>query len=140
VIVRTDIRDRALPWTALMAHTRHLPNDLNLDWGSRRSALSVYVLWSLLVLGWWRGSAWLFAALPVVVLLACNRYLYVFFLRERALWFLLRVISVHWLYFTYSALVFAGGVLVAGLVRRRAGETHGYPAAVGNQERVVRIG
>jgi hypothetical protein len=41
-IVRTDLRDRALPWTALIARTRCLPDDLNLDWASRASALSVY--------------------------------------------------------------------------------------------------
>ncbi len=120
-ILRTDIRDRALPWTALIARTRLLPNDLNLDVASRLSAFSVYALVGLLVLGWWAPLAWLAALVPLTVLLASNRDLYQFFSRVRGRWFMLRVLPLHWLYYAYSALVFGGGLLLGPVVYRRRG-------------------
>jgi glycosyltransferase involved in cell wall biosynthesis len=108
-ILQTDIRDRALPWTALIMRSRSLPNDLNLNAASRVSAVSVFALAALLVLGWMKRPAWLAAALPLGALLGCNRGLYLFFLRKRGLWFTLRVLPVHGLYYAYSALAFAYG-------------------------------
>jgi glycosyltransferase involved in cell wall biosynthesis len=118
-IIRTDIRDRAVPWTALIARTRHLPDDLNLDWGSRVSALAACGLGGLLVGGWWEATAWLIAGLPLAVLLACNRRLYAFFWRERGPWFRMRVLPLHWLYLVYSALAFVGYLLVRPIVWSR---------------------
>jgi GT2 family glycosyltransferase len=117
-IIRTDIRDRALPWSALIARTRHLPNDLNLTWSSRVSATAVLWLATLLVLGRWQPLAWLMAVIPSMVLLVCNWRLYAFFLRERGLIFVLRVIPVHWLYFAYSSATFAGCMLVSAIGHR----------------------
>lgn len=110
-ILETDIRDRALPWTALIVRTGHLPDDLNLDWVSRASAVSVHALLGLLVLGRWWRAAWSAALLPLLVLLLGNRRLYAFFLRERGPSFLLGAVPLHWLYYAYSSLAFAGGTL-----------------------------
>jgi GT2 family glycosyltransferase len=123
-IIKTDIRDRALPWTKLIHHTGHLPNDLNLDTGSRASAIGVCLLTGLMGLGLWRPVAWLATPVPVAVLLGFNHRLYRFFLRERGLWFLLRALPVHWLYYAYSTLAFAAG-LSHGLLRTRGGRTKG---------------
>jgi glycosyltransferase involved in cell wall biosynthesis len=130
-IIRTDVRDRALPWSALIARTRHLPNDLNLDWTSRISAASVYALASLLILGAWDKTAWVLAALPLLVLLESNTRLYGFFLRERGLWFLLRVLPLHWLYLFYSAAVFSAYMLVAVVMRQRDGRARNNARATG---------
>jgi glycosyltransferase involved in cell wall biosynthesis len=130
-IIRTDVRDRALPWSALIARTGYLPNDLNLDWSSRISAVSVYTLASLLVLGAWDTTAWVLAALPLLVLLGSNTRLYGFFLRERGLWFLLRVLPLHWLYLFYSAGVFGSCMLVSTVMQRRDGRARNYTPATG---------
>jgi glycosyltransferase involved in cell wall biosynthesis len=130
-IIRTDVRDRALPWSALIARTGYLPNDLNLDWASRVSAVSVYALGSLLVLGVWQTIAWPLAALPLALLLACNRRLYAFFLRERGLWFLVRILPLHWLYLVYSAAVFAGCTLIGPMMRQRETRAREYVPATG---------
>jgi glycosyltransferase involved in cell wall biosynthesis len=113
-IVRTDLRDRAVPWSRLIAQTRRLPDDLNLSWSSRISAATVYALGGAVALRRW-------PAIPplVALLLALNARLYMFFFQARGAWFLLRVLPVHWLYYAYSALAFAGCVLVGGLVRQR---------------------
>lgn len=110
-ILKTDIRDRALPWTALIQRTRFMPNDLNLQTSGRVSALSVFALAALLVLGVWHAAFWLACFVPLLILLACNRALYGFLLRQRNLWFLLRALPMHWLYFAYSAVAFALGML-----------------------------
>ena len=130
-ILQTDIRDRALPWTALIMRTRTLPDDLNLNRASRASALSVFALLGLLGLGAIRRSAWLAATVPFGVLVACNRGLYGFFLRERGLWFTLRVLPVHWLYYGYSALAFAFGAAAYRWERRRRGVAD--PGAAGRR-------
>ena len=108
-IVKTDVRDRALPWTDLIARTGQLPNDLNLNTASRASAVSVYVLMGLLTLGTVRPLAWVAALLPIVMLLTCNRGLYAFFVRQRGVGFLLPALLMHWLYFGYSSVAFVGG-------------------------------
>ncbi len=117
-IVTTDIRDRALPWTALIQRTGHLPNDLNLQTSSRISALSVYTLIGLLVVGCWQPRAWAASLVPLLSLLACNRRLYAFFLKMRGPWFLLGALPLHWLYFAYSALAFGYGMGMARLRRQ----------------------
>src|SRR5207248_11160430 len=98
-MVKTDICDRALPWTALLLRTRYLPNDLNLDRTGRASALSVYALLGLLALGWWQPVAWMVGLFPLLILLGCNHHLYTFFLKRRGPWFLLRALPIHWLYY-----------------------------------------
>lgn len=47
-LIRTDIVDRAIPWSLLIVQARHLPNDLNLRVGQRISAF----LAGGLVLAW----------------------------------------------------------------------------------------
>lgn len=120
-ILRTDIRDRALPWTELIQRTGYLPNDLNLQRSGRLSAVSVYALAVLLILGGWRPLLWLAALVPLLLLLTCNRGLYGFFRRQRSVWFLLRALPLHWLYFAYSALVFGGALLIVLPIRQAAG-------------------
>jgi glycosyltransferase involved in cell wall biosynthesis len=110
-IVRTDIRDRALPWAELIRRTGELPNDLNLSHSSRASAISIFALGGLLVLGLFHPGALLLAILPLGVVLSCNRRLYQFFLRERGFLFLIRALPMHWLYYAYSALAFGTRVL-----------------------------
>ncbi len=117
-ILATDIRDRALPWTELIRRTGYLPNDLNLQRSGRISALSVFVLGGLLVLGCWLPRVWIACLVPLLALLACNRRLYAFFLKMRGPWFLLGALPLHWLYFAYSALAFGYGMVIARPERR----------------------
>jgi glycosyltransferase involved in cell wall biosynthesis len=128
-IIRTDIRDRSVPWTALITRTRQLPDDLNVNWPSRTSAVAVCVPAGILLVGWREASAWGLAVLPLGVLLACNRRLYAFLLRERGAWFLLRVLPMHWLYFAYSALTFAGYGMVGAVLRWLTRRTTRQPAS-----------
>lgn len=60
-MIRSDVRDRALPWTMLIRRERHLPNDLNLKSSQRASALVACVLAVLLLAASIRAP-WLLAA------------------------------------------------------------------------------
>jgi len=102
-IIRTDVRDRAVPWSSLIARTGHLPDDLNLNWSSRLSAGAVYALALAVTL-----RRWVVVPPLLALLMACNVRLYLFFLQARGAWFLLRILPMHWLYYAYSALAFAG--------------------------------
>jgi glycosyltransferase involved in cell wall biosynthesis len=48
-LIKSDVLDRGIPWTLLILQARNLPNDLNLRFSQRMSALLVYVI--LLCLG-----------------------------------------------------------------------------------------
>ena len=49
-LVKTDVFDRAIPWTLLIMQARNLPNDLNLKISQRLSAVLTFSL--LFFLGW----------------------------------------------------------------------------------------
>jgi len=120
-MLHTDIFDRALPWTALIVRTKTLPNDLNLNSSSRTSAVSVFALAGSLLLAWWAPVLLAVALVSATLLLALNRGLYGFFLRERGPWFMLRVLPVHWLYYGYSSVAFAFGMFSAKVLSAEGG-------------------
>jgi glycosyltransferase involved in cell wall biosynthesis len=118
-LLKTDFFDRALPWTRLILRDRRIINDLNLRHSSRASVMLVYVLLvALAAARWWPGFLAV-AGAAILLLLALNAPVYRFFLRRRNLWFALRVIPWHWLYYFYSGLAFAIGLTRYSFNRRR---------------------
>jgi GT2 family glycosyltransferase len=115
-IVRSDIRDRAIPWTRLIMEQAHLPQDLNTTVRSRLSAAAAWAAvtasFAALVVP---GAVWVaVAALAALVFL--NADLYGFFLRKRGLIFAVIAGAMHALYLLYSSAVFAA-VTFAHLLR-----------------------
>lgn len=103
-LLRSDIRDRALPWARLWLALgdRRPPADLNLRWSAR---LSVPAL-ALMAAGLWparrrKWARWL-SAWGGLTLLALNAPLYLFFFRQKGLVFTLGAIAWHWLSYAYS--------------------------------------
>jgi GT2 family glycosyltransferase len=111
-MIRVDVFRRAAPWTRLMLERGTVPPDLNLRTHHRASAVLVGLLvlnlvaWAILR---GRGAPAIPVAIVLVVagLLLLNRDFYGFLLRRRGLWFTLRAIPLHWLYYFYSAVTFA---------------------------------
>ena len=110
-LLYADFFRRAIPWTELILRDRRMVNDLNLQHSGRLSVVSAYGLLSALVAAviWPRMLACAGACGVSLVLL--NASLYRFFIHKRGLWFALRAIPWHWLYFLYSGLAFGIGVL-----------------------------
>jgi GT2 family glycosyltransferase len=110
-LLRSDILERAVPWTRLILRRRHLPADLNLDATNRLSALLAWVALISLTLGFWSPRLWAGGLLAVALLGTLNADLYRFFARQGGISFALGAAGLHGLYLLYSSLTFA---LVAG--------------------------
>jgi hypothetical protein len=116
-----------MPWTRLIVSTKSMPEDLNLSWPARMSAV-LSACWFALILallvrgaGLSRISAErIFIEMGVVAagLVALNSELYSFFWRKRGTRFALQSIVAHWLYLSYSAMAF--GVCCAYELTRSA--------------------
>jgi len=127
---RTDIFARAIPWTRLILRQGRLFSDLNLDWRSRLSALTVWALLAcallvpvLALVGPARMAAWpaLGGLLSAAGTAALNADLYAFFLRRGGVRFALVAAALHAGYLLYSSLVFASLLVsqrLRGSVRR----------------------
>ncbi|MBI3796975.1 MAG: glycosyltransferase family 2 protein [Deltaproteobacteria bacterium] len=135
-LLKTDFYYRALPWTELILRERRVPNDLNLQLSSRLSAGLTYGLLVAGVSGGWWPGAFVAAGMIVFLLLALNAPLYRFFWRKRGLWFAVRTVPWHWLYYFYSGLAFAIGVVFAmcrsqSPLNTKAGAVVGGPSSSG---------
>lgn len=105
-LLRSDILDRAVPWTRLIFSSSRLPTDLNLDLKSRLSALCAWFVLLLSVIGLWAPAAWLGALLLLGIVIASNFTLYHFFYERGGLWFTAAAVALHFLYFLYSSITF----------------------------------
>lgn len=132
-LVRTDIFQRALPWTRLILEGGRTPNDLNLRTADRISA----VLAAIAVVALAFSYTWpllLFAALIAAgAVLTINLHLYLFFKARRGAWFAVRAFPVQFAYYLYSGAVFAlcyvAHVLGRGSEGPRAGRIRRQPVA-----------
>ncbi|NJO39269.1 MAG: glycosyltransferase [Cyanobacteria bacterium CRU_2_1] len=108
-LLKAEVFYRALPWTELIWRDRQFVNDLNLKTADRVSLLMTYSLLVALAASCWWVSAWLVVGALSFALIWLNLPVYRFFQRKRGLWFAIRVIPWHWLYFLYGGFAFAIG-------------------------------
>jgi len=125
-LIRTDLRDRGIPWFQLMLKQRTMPADLNVTVAHRVSVVLVFVMLVLCgvlladqLLGvsiptprsfrpaFWVGGS---VAALAVLLFALNYDLYRFFMRRRGLVFAACALPLHWLYYGYCGLAVALGL------------------------------
>lgn len=119
-LLRAEIFYRALPWTELLWRDRAFNNDLNLKQSSRISLLLAYgLLVTLILSGWWRPALVVGIGMGLT-LVVINGSVYQFFYQKRGIWFAIRVIPWHWLYFLYGGLAFALGTARYYLLRSRS--------------------
>jgi GT2 family glycosyltransferase len=116
-LIRTDVRDRAIPWTRLIMREGRVPATLNLAPRDRLSALLALAAPLALLLP---GRARLAAPAALGVFLGLNADLYRFFAAAGGPAFAARCLPLHVLYCWYSA-VGAGIGVALGLLDRRRG-------------------
>ncbi len=122
--LKTDLFDRAIPWTLLILRFRSMPSDLNLKWSQRFSVLAASAGATAVAIGvpYAPGefglSSAAAAAATAVVLVALNRTFYKFLARRKGFWFAARALPLHWLYFLCGALGFGIALLAHGLRSR----------------------
>jgi hypothetical protein len=73
-MVRTDVFDRALPWTELILRHRSMPNHLNLQWAQRISVVLVGLGFVLAVAASICDGAWVLLPLATATTIATARY------------------------------------------------------------------
>lgn len=110
-LLKADIFDRAIPWTELMLERRELVDDLNLGRTGRISGLAAWVLLAALAAALFDRRSLGVAVLAAAVLVVANHGFYRFLLARRGVWFTLRAIPMHWLYYLYASAAFAVGGL-----------------------------
>jgi GT2 family glycosyltransferase len=98
-MVKTDVCQRGIVWVDLMLRSGKAVKNLNVTWSQRLSVGLVLAACALIVLAiWWPwtliGTAAAFMAVRLV-----NMELYRFFASCRSLWFAIKSLPFHWLYF-----------------------------------------
>lgn len=119
-MLRTDILQRAWPWSRLLLRSRSLPADLNLGWRQRAGALFAWVSVGLAALGFLRGTAFLGSLAAAVAVAFFSRPLLGFLIRVRGFSFALRAFPLHFLFLLYSSATFAVAAIVHLLQSFRA--------------------
>jgi protoporphyrinogen oxidase/GT2 family glycosyltransferase len=112
-MLKSDIWDRAIPWSKLILESGEMPSDLNLTPKSRLSAAAAMLLAAFILLLFGSvpagGLALRLASLgmlgSIVILIFLNHALYRFFQKQRGITFMVAAMPVHWLYYLYSATV-----------------------------------
>lgn len=105
-LIKTDILQRAIPWTRLAFKKGGVPYNLNFKLADRISGAASIFLFITFILMWrWKGLAFGFIILAGA-LLCLNAALYRFFYRKRGTVFTAGAILFHWLYLFYSSVIF----------------------------------
>jgi len=105
--LRTDIVARAVPWTDLLLREGRLHDGLNLRMAAR---VCVLLAWATLVAAIASvavDGAGAVAVAGAILLALADLRLWRYFIRLRGVWFTLRVVPLHWLYYLYSGAAFA---------------------------------
>ncbi|HEX9659242.1 MAG TPA: glycosyltransferase [Rhodothermales bacterium] len=111
-LLKADILDRGIPWVRLMLRAGEVVNTLNVTYSQRLSVVLVHLTPVALLAALWSPWALILVAGLVLAVTALNLDFYRYFADRRGLWFAVRVVPLHWLYFVYCGLcVVAGTVL-----------------------------
>lgn len=123
-MVVTDLTDRGVPWSRLLvAQGKALKSGtLNRKTIEKVHTVLIWLMWIFSLAALLVGSSKLLIVallclLPVVYL---NRRLYAFFMRARGVWFAVRVLPLHVLYYTLNGISAGSGWLLHALLGNAA--------------------
>jgi GT2 family glycosyltransferase len=109
-LLRTEVFDRAVPWTRLILASGRMPDDLNLRWSGRAAVAAACAIAASLVAApwssWARVTALVFAAIEVLIDARLARFLW----RARGPVFAARALAWQWVHYLCSGLGFGIGV------------------------------
>lgn len=118
-MVKTDILDRGIPWVRLMWRVGSSPGTLNTVPSQQLSVtLSYLAALSLCAVPFW-FLAVLVTAISAFAVTILNLDFYHYFLTRKGVWFALRVVPFHWLYFWYCGVCAVVGTLLHFTADRR---------------------
>lgn len=110
-LIKSDVVNRAIPWTKIMLDKRIFRSDLNTKINNVLSVpVSFLLLFNISMLYFFANSLYLFVLLFGFFLLL-NRGFYMFVMREKGLSFTVKTILMNWFNYLYSGVGFIIGVL-----------------------------
>jgi hypothetical protein len=118
-LLRTDVFDRGIPWTRLILRSGVTVCTLNVTPVQRLSVGLVYFTLLGMFTAALEPTMVIAAAATGLISTLLNLDLYRFYLKRRGLWFTLRVVPMHWVYFICCGLSVVGGTLLHLLERDR---------------------
>lgn len=124
-MIRTDICRRGIPWIDLMLRSGKDVKTLNVTRSQRLSVGLVFVACALIVLAIWWPWALIGTAAAVILVTLMNIELYRFFVSRRGLWFAVKSLLVHWLYFGCCVVSFIAGTVRFYIFSRRTSSRRG---------------
>lgn len=110
-VVQSDLLDRGIPWSELLAARNGPADELNIGWTGRLSVVSVVFLIASLALTLAEPRWALLAVVAMLGLLWLNRDFYRFLMSKRGAAFLLAAVPLHWLYYLNCAIAYPVGHL-----------------------------
>ena len=117
-LIRTDVLERAVPWSALLLRERRIPDDLNVSRRARAAAALTALEALALAMAPFSPAALWAAGAAAVTLLALDWRLWRYFAVERGWAFVPGAVAMQWLYYAYSGAAF-GWVWLTGDWRHR---------------------
>ena len=119
-VLRTDLRDRGIPWARLLAHRGSMlsTGTLNLQWKEKANTILVWLaLMFLIAAPIFRQLELVYVALACLVLTIFLSWpLWSFFARVRGVFFTLGVIPIHLLYYLLNGVSFGLGLFLHQLI------------------------
>jgi glycosyltransferase involved in cell wall biosynthesis len=120
-LIKSDVRDRAIPWTKVMLRQRVFRNDLSTKISNVLSTIAAFLaLFALISIGIFWYSIYLFA-FSCASFLALNLPFYRFILKEKGMLFAMKSVLMNYLSCLYSGVGLVIGIseyLIGALVRR----------------------
>jgi GT2 family glycosyltransferase len=101
-LLRTDILNRAIPWTKLILESSEMVGDLNLKLSQKISTALLGICLAILPLSFFRPELIYLNLILLFVILSINYKLFTFFLKLKGLYFTLAVFAMQLLYYFYS--------------------------------------
>jgi len=111
-LLRSDIFDRAIPWTLLQLSHGRILNDLNLSLSQRASSIFICLALACGAMALWMWEFLIAVPCALIPVIYWNRRLYLFYYRQGGMVFAAGSIFMHWLYYLYSLLAFMWGYLI----------------------------
>lgn len=105
-LLKTDIFQRAVPWTQLILSSSEIPSDLNLNLQNRLSVLAVWIFITCLFLGLFQNGLWLGTLAGFIALILLNYEFYYLCFKRGGMLLSISAVGLHSLYFCYSSLTF----------------------------------
>lgn len=117
-MARSDLFDRAIPWTRLMLFRRGLSAELNLGWGHRLSAALTAMIWLALMISPFAPFSLVVAAVGCILFIVINREVLLLVRRRAGDKAAIAAIALHMLHYTSALAGFAWVFLVEYIPHR----------------------